>query len=75
MTVKQPSLEPSGAAAVMAGRMVVVRYLDGRTVKGTTQDFLPNKATFHVYEGADEGSAALEVSLDSLKWLELPASI
>lgn len=29
---------------------VVVKYGDGRLVKGTTHDFLPNKKTFHVTE-------------------------
>jgi hypothetical protein len=47
--------------------MVVARFLNGKTVKGTTQNFLPNKATFHVYENGDEGSPALELSVDSLK--------
>lgn len=27
---------------------VVVRYVDGRLVKGTTQDFFPNKDRFHL---------------------------
>lgn len=67
MTVNQASLKPSGAASVLAGRMIVARFLDGRIVKGTTQDFLPNKPIFHVYEGGDESSAALEISVDSLK--------
>jgi len=67
MTVKQPSFKPSGSAAATAGRMIVARFLDGRTVKGTTQDFLPNKATFHVYESGDESSSATELSVNSLK--------
>jgi hypothetical protein len=51
----------------MDGRKVVVRYLDGRMIKGTTQDFLPNKAFFHVYEGGDESSPAVKLSVDTLK--------
>ena len=67
MTVKQDSLSSSGSATATAGRMIVARFLNGKAVKGTTQDFLPNKATFHVYENGDEGSSALELSIDSLK--------
>lgn len=34
---------------------VVVRYADGKVLKGTTGDFLPNKPLFHLYpnEGGD----------------------
>ena len=67
MTVKQPSRNTPGSATATAGSMVVARFLDGKTVKGTTQDFLPNKATFHVYENGNERSPALELSVDSLK--------
>jgi len=28
---------------------IVVRYADGRTVKGHTQDFAPNKPQFHLF--------------------------
>jgi hypothetical protein len=27
---------------------VVARYLDGRVIKGTTQDFIPSRSFFHV---------------------------
>jgi hypothetical protein len=67
MTVKQASSHSSGSATASTGRMIVARFLDGKVVKGTTQDFLPNKATFHVYENGDEGSSALELSVVSLK--------
>jgi hypothetical protein len=67
MPVQNPLRKPTGTAAVMAGRMIVARYIDGKTLKGTTQDFLPNNATFHLYEGGDEGSAALTISIDELK--------
>ncbi len=40
-------------------RLVVVRFLDGRILKGTTQDFAPNKTEFHLYEG---GGPALSLS-------------
>jgi hypothetical protein len=47
--------------------MVVVRFLDGRTLKGTTHDFAPNKSEFHLYEGGDESSHAVPVGTASLK--------
>jgi hypothetical protein len=28
---------------------VVVRYSDGRLIKGSTQDFFPNKELFHLF--------------------------
>ena len=67
MTVKPSPLGSSGTAAATAGRMIVVRFLDGRILKGTTQDFLPNKPTFHVYENGDESSPAVELSISELK--------
>ncbi len=36
---------------------VVVRYLDGRVVKGTTEDFFPNRPSFHLHV---LGTGALE---------------
>lgn len=50
-----------------SGRLVVVRYQDGRMVKGTTHDFHPNKTEFHVYEGGDESRRAAPVGLTELK--------
>jgi hypothetical protein len=49
--------------------MVVARFLDGRTLKGTTHDFLPNKATFHIYVNGDERSKAVALSSAELKAL------
>ena len=46
----------STAATQATARMVVARFLDGRTVKGTTHDFAPNRDEFHIYEQGDEGS-------------------
>lgn len=44
---------------------VVVRYKDGRIVKGTTRDFIPGKALFHVeVAGKDE---TIEVNVEDLK--------
>lgn len=47
---------------------VVVRFADGRIIKGTTADFYPNKDTFHVsVEAAPAGDKPLEVSTHDLK--------
>lgn len=46
---------------------LVARYLDGRQVKGVTQDFAPHKLEFHVYEGGDESTKAIPVSIADLK--------
>jgi hypothetical protein len=32
---------------------VVVRYMDGLIIKGYTQDFSPNKSSFHLYKDFD----------------------
>ena len=47
---------------------IVARYRDGRTLKGTTQNFFPNKPVFHVIRqgGAGPGDV-IEVRLDELK--------
>jgi len=47
---------------------VVIRYADGRVVKGHTRDFFPNKSSFHleVISGDNEGKV-VEVQLNDLK--------
>jgi hypothetical protein len=52
-----------------AASRVVVRYVDGRLLKGTTQDFFPNKPVFHVYPEDDENADPVEVTLAPLKAL------
>lgn len=47
--------------------MVIARFRDGRLLKGTTQDFAPNRVMFHIYEGGDPSAKAVEVRLDELK--------
>ena len=43
---------------------VVVRFTDGRVLKGTTADFFPNKDTFHVSAaGASDWENPLEINL------------
>jgi hypothetical protein len=47
---------------------IVARYRDGRTLKGTTQNFFPNKPVFHVIRLGGTGSGDLvEVKLEELK--------
>ena len=47
---------------------IVVRYLNGTTVKGFTQNFFPNKPVFHITPLESEaGKNPVEVSLDQLK--------
>ena len=48
---------------------VVARYLDGRTLKGQTADFLPTRPTFHVIPSGQAGSAieVVEVRISDLK--------
>jgi hypothetical protein len=47
---------------------VVVRYLDGRVLKGYTYDFFPNKSVFHLYPlGEEKSGAGLEIQIKDLK--------
>lgn len=47
--------------------LVVARYLDGRTLKGVTRDFSPNRVMFHV--DPQDGSAPVELRFRQLKAL------
>jgi hypothetical protein len=46
---------------------VVARYIDGRVIKGLSQDFFPNKDRFHVYSADKTSSEAVEVWVKELK--------
>jgi len=46
---------------------VVVRYANGRVIKGFTQDFFPNKDRFHLYPAAKPSGEATEVLVKELK--------
>ncbi len=48
---------------------VVARFLDGRVLKGTTADFLPTRALFHVVVPSQAGgvSQSLEIKVADLK--------
>jgi len=48
---------------------VVVRYLDGRIIKGFSQDFSPNKDHFHVYPADKSSGEGIEVFFKVLKAL------
>lgn len=52
----------------MARNKVVARYRDGRLLKGSTADFLPNKDRFHLSPAdAPPGANPVEVRLADLK--------
>jgi hypothetical protein len=46
---------------------VVVRYADGRVVKGMTQDFFPNKDRFHLRSDTTASEEPAEVLIRDLK--------
>ncbi len=46
---------------------VVARYVNGKRVKGFSQDFFPNKDRFHIYAAAKPASEAIEVLVKELK--------
>jgi hypothetical protein len=48
-----------------AANNVVVRFRDGRVLKGTTRDFLPAKAMFHIHPV--DSQEAVEVMVQDLK--------
>jgi hypothetical protein len=67
MGSQSPAPRAGAPAPGAAGRMVVAHFRDGRTLKGTTHDFLPNRPTFHVYVDGDERSKAVTLSAADLK--------
>ena len=55
---------------------VVARFLDGRTLKGQTNDFLPAKNLFHIStNGSGAGEKPLEVKVPDLKALYFVRSL
>jgi len=46
---------------------VVVRYAAGDLIKGFTQDFFPNKESFHVFPVDQSSGKSIEVSVRNLK--------
>jgi len=47
--------------------MVVLRFIDGRMLKGTTHDFFPERAEIHVHEHGAENRPPVKVALSGLK--------
>jgi hypothetical protein len=43
------------------GKLVAVRYADGRVIKGWTADFVPQRPFFHVKESEDAAPARVRV--------------
>jgi hypothetical protein len=58
-------MEPS----TLPGSAVVARFLDGRVLKGTTQDFAPQKSIFHLAVWGDPAAKALAIPIGALKAL------
>ena len=46
---------------------VVARFVDGRIIKGFTQDFHPNRDRFHLQPVADGAGKPIEIRLKELK--------
>jgi hypothetical protein len=46
---------------------VVVRYSNGKVIKGFTEDFFPNKERFHFIPADNPSGGAIEVSMKDLK--------
>jgi hypothetical protein len=46
---------------------VVVRFSDGKLIRGFTQDFFPNKERFHLIPADNPSGGAIEVSMKDLK--------
>ena len=46
---------------------VVVRFVDGKLIKGFTHDFFPNKERFHLIPANNPSGEAIEVSMKDLK--------
>jgi hypothetical protein len=54
-------------AVPTASRLIVARFRDGSTVKGSTHDFSPEKERMHLYPMADEKSPTIVVPFNALK--------
>jgi hypothetical protein len=46
---------------------VVARYSNGKIIKGFTQDFFPNKDSFHLFQANNGSCEAIEVFVRDLK--------
>jgi hypothetical protein len=46
---------------------VVLRYRDGRLIKGFTEDFFPNRERFHLTPANNPSGGTIEISMKDLK--------
>lgn len=60
-------MEREAETTTKVQNLVVARYRDGKTIKGTTYDFGPQKKAFHVVPLGEEGVKVSEVLLSELK--------
>lgn len=51
----------------LGDQKIVIRYLDGRILKGYTHDFFPNKENFHITLEDDPSKKPLPVEVSHLK--------
>lgn len=51
----------------MENMKVIVRYTDGRMIKGYTGDFFPHKDRFHVYPVDQDNGDAIEIFMNAVK--------
>jgi len=58
-----------GTYTLAVQNRVVARYLDGRTLKGQTADFLPTRPNFHVIPSGQAGTSiqVVDVKIADLK--------
>ena len=50
---------------------IIARYLDGRVVRGYTQDFDPDESCFHLYENPTSDEKPMELQMEDLQVLFL----
>jgi len=46
---------------------IIIRYRDGKLLKGYTNDFFPNKPAFHVQPGDEAAGQSIEAAMSELK--------
>jgi hypothetical protein len=72
----QANLPPAGPDGLeMSMNQVVARFLDGRTLKGQTSDFLPAKELFHISANGTFDERPQEVKVPDLKALYFVRSL
>jgi len=49
------------------GKKIIVKFKDGKIIKGWTTDFGPNKEVFHLHPLEEYGKAVIEIEVSSLK--------